>query len=94
MNKVKQMILAVVMAGSILSVAGQAMASDFCTAPESQWKTKEALIAKLEKQGWTIRRIKVEDGCYEAYATDENGNRVEAYFDPSTLAKVKGKSDD
>ena len=35
--------------------------------------------------GWQVRRIKEDGGCYEAYGTTPEGDRVEAYFDPVTL---------
>jgi hypothetical protein len=40
------------------------------------------------KQGWQVRKSKVDGGCYEVYGTDEKGNRVEAYFHPVTLEKL------
>jgi len=94
MLKTKQTVMAAMMSGALFCFAGQAMASELCTAPESQWQSKEALKTKLEEQGWSVRNIKVEDGCYEAYAKDQDGNRIEAYFDPATLVMVAGKSDD
>ena len=56
---------------------------------ESTWQSKEALQAKLEADGWTqIRKIKVDQGCYEAYATTPEGDKVEAYFNPATFEKL------
>jgi len=66
-----------------------AFASDTCTAPASEWQPQETLQKKLEADGWTVKRIKTEDGCYETYATDDKGRRVEAKFDPKTLQLVK-----
>lgn len=65
-----------------------AHAADKCTVPMADWKPRADLEAKLKEQGWNVRTIKTEDGCYEAYAIDEKGNRVEAYFDPKTLEPV------
>ena len=53
--------------------------------PEADWQSQETLKQQLTAKGWQVRRIKVDGGCYEAYALDEKGNRVEAYFDPKTL---------
>ena len=55
---------------------------------ESTWQPKETLEQRLTEQGWKIRQIKVDGGCYEVYALDESGKRVEAYFHPQTLARV------
>jgi hypothetical protein len=43
------------------------------------------------KEGWQVRRIKVDGGCYEVYAVDPKGARVEAYFHPVTLEPVPTK---
>jgi len=52
------------------------------------WQSQEKLAAQLKDKGWQVRRIKVDGGCYEVYALDEKGERVEAYFHPRTLAPV------
>jgi hypothetical protein len=55
--------------------------------PET-WQPQEKLEAMLKERGWQIRRIKIDGGCYEVYALNEKGERVEAYFHPLTLAPV------
>jgi sulfoxide reductase heme-binding subunit YedZ len=45
----------------------------------------------LTDKGLTVRRIKVDGGCYEAYVVNEKGERIEAYFHPQTLAPVPTK---
>jgi sulfoxide reductase heme-binding subunit YedZ len=35
-----------------------------------------------------VRRIKVDGGCYEVYALNDKGQRVEAYFHPVTFENV------
>lgn len=59
-----------------------------CNAPQKQWKALPALEAQLKKQGWQVRKSKVDGGCYEVYGTDPKGNRVEAYFHPVTFKKL------
>lgn len=56
--------------------------------PKSGWQPVETLEKRLKEKGWTIRRIKEDGGCYEVYAINEKGERVEAYFHPVTLASV------
>ena len=51
----------------------------------SGWQSQAALEEKLVAEGWQVRRIKVDGGCYEAYATTPEGDRVEAYFHPVSL---------
>ena len=52
------------------------------------WQPQEKLESMLKERGWQIRRIKIDGGCYEVYALNEKGERVEAYFHPLTLAPV------
>ena len=58
---------------------------------EDTWQPQSKLQELLTKEGWTVRRIKVDGGCYEVYALDEKGERVEAYFHPRTLERVATK---
>ena len=59
-----------------------------CDAPQKQWKSMARLQAALTKQGWQVRKAKVDGGCYEVYGTDPQGNRVEAYFHPVSFKKL------
>lgn len=59
-----------------------------CDAPKKQWKSMAKLQADLVKQGWQVRKAKVDGGCYEVYGTDPQGNRVEAYFHPVSFKKL------
>ena len=52
------------------------------------WQAQEKLQAALKEKGWQVRRIKEDGGCYEVYAVDEKGQRVEVYFHPVSLAPV------
>jgi hypothetical protein len=58
------------------------------------WQSQEKLTAILKEKGWQVRRIKEDGGCYEVYALNEKGERVEAYFHPRTLAPVPTGSKD
>lgn len=55
---------------------------------EDTWQSQETLEQRLTEQGWDVRKIKVDGGCYEVYALDDKGERVEAYFHPRTLEPV------
>ena len=52
---------------------------------KSTWKSEAELIEKITAEGWQIRKIKEDGGCYEVYGRDREDRRVEAYFDPLTL---------
>ena len=56
--------------------------------PQAEWRSQEQLVQTLTRQGWQVRRTKVDGGCYEVYATMPNGDRVEAYFHPVTLQQL------
>lgn len=78
----------------VLGLAGPAFAADKCDVPTDQWQPREALQKKLESEGWKVRSIKTENGCYEAKAVDANGKRLEGVFNPKTLESVGADSDD
>ncbi|MEQ8817178.1 MAG: PepSY domain-containing protein [Thalassobaculum sp.] len=65
-----------------------------CPADAGQRQPESALRQKLEAEGWQIRRVKIEHGCYEIYAIDAQGHRRERNFDPVTLAPVGSDKDD
>lgn len=86
--KTPLLILAAALAGAAAATPASATGKMTCDAPKAQWKSMEALQAKLKKEGWQIRKAKVDGGCYEVYATDPDGNRVEAYFHPVSFKKL------
>ena len=59
--------------------------------PKSGWQPQEKLEKELTDKGWKVRRIKEDGGCYEVYAMDDTGQRVEAYFHPVTFEPVPTK---
>ena len=73
-----------------LAVTAPAAASGVmtCTGDKAQWKPVAQLTETITKQGWKVRKAKVDGGCYEVYGTTPEGQKVEAYFDPITLEKL------
>jgi len=70
--------------------AGMALADDDdCRTTMSEWQPREAVVSMAKGFGWEVRRVKVDDGCYEVKGRDADGNDVEAKLDPGTLAMVK-----
>lgn len=68
--------------------AGAALAEEGCFVPMSDWQPREA-VAKLAKdKGWTVRRIKIDDGCYEIDGRDAEGHRIEVTVHPATLEVI------
>ena len=80
-----------VFAATAFLTAGSAFATGLATCdsgPQEGWQSQEKLTKMLTDKGWQIRRIKIDGGCYEVYALNEKGERVEAYFHPKTLDAV------
>ncbi|WP_338024995.1 PepSY domain-containing protein [Aliiroseovarius sediminis] len=88
----KYLMTATLLAG--IGATGMAFAGDDCRVPKADWQPREAVQAMAEKQGWTLRRIETDDGCYEIKGTDAQGREIEAKLDPATLAVVKMQYDD
>ncbi|GAB2725926.1 MULTISPECIES: PepSY domain-containing protein [Halomonas] len=80
-----------------LLIANIVQASHGCKDPVADWQPRDALRQQLEDKGWEVRRIKVDDGCYEAKGFDRHGNKVEADYMPSSLRlrelEIKFKED-
>ncbi|MGI9372865.1 MAG: PepSY domain-containing protein [Hyphomicrobiales bacterium] len=51
---------------------------------KSEWMTSDQLAEKLKGEGWEVRFMKEDGGCWEVYGTNPEGKRVEAYFHPKT----------
>jgi len=69
--------------------AEPAYARDDCFVPMSGWQPRAAVVRMAEDNGWKVRRIKISDGCYEVYALDPKGRRVEVKIHPATLDVIK-----
>ena len=75
-----------VLAGLIvLGASGMAYAETECTDPIAEWRPRELLRQQVEQAGWTVQRIKVDDGCYEVRGIDRMGNKIKAKYGPASL---------
>lgn len=72
-----------------VSQAGWAHGDVSCDTPRAEWKPRVDLQKKLKSMGWTVRDIKILNGCYEVYGFDEKNAKVEAFFDPKTFERVQ-----
>lgn len=86
LNRIAGMILLFLALG-----AGPAAADSSCRVPLADWQPREALQRKLEADGWRVERIRAHDGCYRVRAVNAAGERLEARFDPATLAMLGRK---
>ncbi|MED5618832.1 PepSY domain-containing protein [Ideonella sp. BN130291] len=82
-----------VLAGLLATlVASTAFAKADCTAhPKAEWMKEADAKAKIEAQGYTIKKFKVDGQCYEIYGKNKDGKKVEIYFDTKTLDVVKSE---
>ena len=72
-----------------LLISGPAMADASCSkAPSSKFQPKTTLEEKLKAEGFTVRQIKLEGGCYEVYAVDKDKKKVNTAYNAETLEKV------
>ena len=62
--------------------AGAVQADEDCFVPMANWQPREAVARLATEQGWTVRRIKIDDGCYEVDGTDAQGRRIEVTVHP------------
>lgn len=59
-----------------------------CEVPKAEMRPQMELQKKLKDEGWKIRMIQTENGCYEVYGFDANKKRVEAFFDPKSFRRL------
>ena len=77
---------------ALAGFAGAATAAANCEKhPKSEWMSEQDARAKIEGQGYKIRKFKVDGNCYEIYGTNSAGKKAEIYFDTKTLAVVKSE---
>lgn len=77
----------------LLLPAAAALADDDCHDAIADWQPRETLRQQLEAEGWTIYRIKVDDGCYEVKGVDPKGIAVKASYSPASLTLMKWERD-
>ena len=74
--------------------SGAALAGDDCAVPLADWQPRSAVVRLAEENGWVVRRIKIDDGCYEIKGTDREGRRIEVTVDPGTLQVIEVEYED
>jgi hypothetical protein len=77
-----------------VGAVGTALAGDDCFAPMADWRPREAVARLAEENGWTVRRIKIDDGCYEIDGRDAGGRRIEVKVHPATLQVIEFEFED
>lgn len=82
----------IVLLASAILFSGTTFAGANCPRhPKSEWLPQPEARAKIEAQGYKIRKFKIDGNCYEIYGTTREGKKAEVYFDTKTLAVVKAE---
>jgi hypothetical protein len=85
----KHIVLAA-MLGAAATLSSAAFAKADCKPyPKAEWMKEADAKAKIEAQGYTVSKFKVDGNCYEIYGKNKEGKKVEIYFDAKTLEPVK-----
>ena len=74
-----------------VALAGNALAAQKCNVPMADWQPREALQLKLEGDGWKVRSIKSEDGCYEVRAVNDSDVPIKAVYTQATGELVRAR---
>ena len=86
--------LALTLSVSLAIGAGHVLADDECKDPIASWQPRDVLRKLLEDQGWVVHRIRIDDGCYQVRALDDQGRRVEATYAPASLTLIELELED
>ena len=91
MKKISTLALATVLT---LGFGGSAFAGSYTceSGPKEEWKSEDEARAMVEEEGYEIRKVKEEGGCYEVYAK-KDGEKFELFINPKTLEIVKIEED-
>jgi hypothetical protein len=83
----------IIATAALMTVTGAtaAFANPSCNVDKAEWQAEQALRDKLIAQKWTIKKVKIDNGCYEVYGIDDKGQKVEVYFNPKSLEAIPGQ---
>ena len=86
----------VVLVGVVLSTQSVFASDDNyeCYVGADAQKTQLEVKQHFEQQGWQIRAIEKEHGCFQIYMKHIDGRRGEFYVDPVTLELLQDDDDD
>ena len=76
-------------------LCGAALAAPHCTQTGTRkWLSEADAQQQIKAMGYDIKKFKVtKTSCYEIYGWDKDKRKVEIYFDPTDLKKVKEEID-
>lgn len=56
--------------------------------PQSKWMKTADVKAKFQAQGYSVGKVKTGGSCYEVYAKDKDGKKVELFVSPVDASVV------
>ena len=56
-----------------------------CFVPMTEWQPRAEVLRMASEKGWTVQRVKIDDGCYQIRGSDDQGRRIEVTINPKTL---------
>ncbi len=62
--------------------------------PRDQWQPRGSALQLARENGWTVREIDIDDGCYEIEGRDDDGREIEVKLDPETLQVIEMDHED
>lgn len=92
--KLARAALALALSLSLAAGASHVLADIDCNDPIASWQPRAVLRKLLENKGWVVHRIRIDDGCYQVRALDEQGRPVEATFSPAALNLIELELED
>jgi hypothetical protein len=86
--------LASVFLASVLLPSVALADDDDCFVPMADWQPREAVAQLVAEKDWTVRRLKIDDGCYKIYGRDAEGRQIEVTIHPQTLQVIEMEYED
>jgi len=87
--------IAAALATTAILAGAPAFASPNCNVSAADRMSPDQIRSKAESLGYSVRKVEFDDdGCYEAYAKNAKGERVEVYMHPATGEVLQVKLDD
>jgi len=84
------------MFASVAAVSGAQADDDHrCpSVPADRWMSERQIRERATSLGLEVRKIEIDDGCYEVKARNRDGRRQEVRFHPETGEQVSVEDDD
>ena len=79
---------------AVLPIGAAYADHDECFVSMADWQPREAVARLAAENGWTYRRIKIDDGCYQIKGSDAAGREIKVKIHPATLEVIELQYED